>query len=83
MLAEDSAGVAIPDDATVFFFNQPFGFRTLHAVVENIEASLTRRPRQIAIVYLHPIHRWYLDDRPWLSCDETLAQYEVIIWRRP
>ncbi len=57
----DAAGYPIPDDvSTVFMFN-PFDAVIMTKVVQNITASLTRRPRRLHIIYRHPLHREILD----------------------
>ena len=40
----------------VYFFN-PFKEPVMRPVIENIAASLKRRPRRLTIVYLYPIYR--------------------------
>ena len=52
----------IEDDQNVFFFFNPFDDVVLEAVVENIQQSLHRTPRQIAIIYYNPVHSHILDN---------------------
>lgn len=42
------------DDCTVLFIFNSFGVGTMRAVIENVEASLRRRPRDIRIIYFNP-----------------------------
>ncbi len=46
----DAAQYRIPDDATIFYFGNPFKGSVLAAVLENIRASLERAPRRIYFV---------------------------------
>ncbi|MFI5361385.1 MAG: class I SAM-dependent methyltransferase [Elusimicrobiota bacterium] len=72
---------AVIDEGTVFFLFNPFGFRTLHDFVDGLGESLGRRPRRLTVAYFHPVHRWYLDDRPWLAEDARLsASHDIMIW---
>lgn len=43
------------DNADIIFMYNPFGFLTMQAVVQNLEASLLARPRKLRIAYLNPI----------------------------
>lgn len=61
----DAAGYAFRDETLLFLFN-PFGRATLRAVLENLRASLSRRPRRVRIGYYHPVHADLLDAVPWL-----------------
>lgn len=73
---------ALLDEATVLFLFNPFGFRTLKSLVDDLRASLRRRPRRVVVVYLNAIHRWYLDDRPWLDEDAALdGEHRIMLWR--
>ena len=42
------------DECTVLFIFNSFGVGTMRAVVENIEASLQRNPRDIRVIYFNP-----------------------------
>lgn len=45
-----------PDGPLVCYFYNPFGEPVMRRVVERIEASLRRHPREIIVVYLNPRH---------------------------
>jgi SAM-dependent methyltransferase len=52
---------AIPDDASVFFFYNPFVAATFRAVIGRILESHDRRPRVVHLVYAVPWeHNWLL-----------------------
>lgn len=73
---------ALLDEATVLYFFNPFGFRTLHDCVDRLRESLARRPRVVTVAYHAPVHRWYVDDRPWLAPDERPGTPEgIAVWR--
>ena len=50
VLSADAATYAIPDDATVLYFANPFSGRVLDQVLDNIRASLARAPRRIYLI---------------------------------
>lgn len=50
----NAAQYPVPTDVSVIFLFNPFTGRTLNAVVDQIHASLKRRPRPLTIIYLHP-----------------------------
>ncbi len=52
----------IEDDQNVFFLFNPFDDVVLEAVVKNIQKSLQRKSRQIAIIYYNPVHSHILDN---------------------
>ena len=49
----DAAAFAVPDDANVFFFFNPFGGATLERVVERIRQSWMSHPRELFFVYFN------------------------------
>jgi SAM-dependent methyltransferase len=67
VLTADAATAAMPDDATVFYFYNPFHGAPLSAVLSNIKASLTRRPRVITVIFNNTRHMTPREaDFPWL-----------------
>jgi len=52
----------IEDDQNVFFLFNPFDDVVLEAVVKNIQKSLQRKSREIAIIYYNPVHSHILDN---------------------
>lgn len=52
----------IEDDQNIFFLFNPFDDVILEAVVKNIQLSLRRRPREIAMIYYNPVHSHILDN---------------------
>ena len=73
---------ALLDEVTVLFLFNPFGYRTLKALIDDLRRALRRSPRGVVIVYLSATHRWYIDDRPWLLEDSSLEKkHAVMIWR--
>lgn len=49
-----SAAYAIPDQANLFYFFNPFGPAVLAPVIRNIERSIEAHPRRARIVYFNP-----------------------------
>jgi SAM-dependent methyltransferase len=54
LLTMDAEDFAFPDGPLVVYLYNPFPGAVLERVVANLEASLTERPRDAAIVYLNP-----------------------------
>jgi SAM-dependent methyltransferase len=67
VLTADAAAVTMPDDATVFYFYNPFHGPPLSAVLANIEASLARRPRAATVIFNNTRHIAKREvEFPWL-----------------
>ncbi len=49
----DAAAFAVPDDANVFFFFNPFSGATLERVVERIRESWTAHPREMFFIFFN------------------------------
>jgi predicted RNA methylase len=54
-------------EGTVFWFHNPFGERTMAAVLDRIHQSLVASPRHIQLVYVRPVHENLLRSRAWLA----------------
>jgi cyclopropane fatty-acyl-phospholipid synthase-like methyltransferase len=67
-IQQQDATVADYDEGTVFCMFNPFGLRTMQAVLERLHESVQRRPRTIRIGYNHPAHEDVLEQSGWLEC---------------
>jgi SAM-dependent methyltransferase len=54
-VAGDAADHQVPDDVSVIYLYNPFRGTTFARVVDNIVASLDRRPRRLRVVYKSPL----------------------------
>jgi len=52
----DARTFAVPDEADLFYFFNPFDASVVGAAVGNIVASVRRSPRSCTIVYANPLH---------------------------
>lgn len=50
----DATTFAIPEDASVFYFFNPFGETVMQQVLQNITESVKQHPREIICLYLNP-----------------------------
>lgn len=50
----DATGYVVPDDATIAYFNNPFSGAVLAKVLEQLRASLARRPRVLRLACTLP-----------------------------
>ncbi len=53
----DATKYEIPNDACVFYFFNPFGFKILEQIIEAIQISKTKYPRDIYCLYLNPKYK--------------------------
>jgi SAM-dependent methyltransferase len=60
-LVESDAGLyEIPDDVMTIYLNNPFPSPVVEQVLDQLMASVQRRPRMIGIIY----HSWRMEDAP-------------------
>lgn len=52
----DARSFAVPDEASIFYFFNPFDATVMATVMDNINASLRKAPRQVFLVYAKPVH---------------------------
>lgn len=57
----DAAEYPIPDDVSVIFMFNPFDAVVMARVMRSLAASLQRRPRDLHVIYSHPLHQAVLD----------------------
>jgi len=50
----DATKYLIPNDATIFYFFNPFGESIMQQVISNIKESVKNNPREIMCIYLNP-----------------------------
>lgn len=60
IITADVTTFKIPDDMTVAYFYYPFVGDTFQRVIDNIIASLDRRPRRVRLVYALPTMEPYI-----------------------
>ena len=49
-------GLAVPDDANLFYFFNPFDVVVLGQVIDNIVQSVCKVPRKCIVIYADPLH---------------------------
>ena len=54
LVNSDALDYRVPDDVTVVYFYNPFYGGVFAKVVDELKASLARRPRTLRIVYMYP-----------------------------
>jgi SAM-dependent methyltransferase len=54
IVACDATRFEVPDDLTIGYLFDPFRGDILEAVLQNIIASIDRRPRTVRLIYVHP-----------------------------
>jgi predicted RNA methylase len=55
-------------EGTIFWIYNPFGERTMHAVLSQLGRSLSASPRRIQIVYVNPVCEAVFREFSWLTC---------------
>jgi SAM-dependent methyltransferase len=73
----DARAFDIPDDATVFYFFNPFDAVVLEATIERILASFARTPRDCTIVYANPVHEAVLAARARFKMQKKARDYVI------
>jgi len=78
----DAANVDLTD-GTLFFLNNPFGFKTLSSVLTSIKNSFRTHPRKVRIIYLNAVNANLLNEQPWLEIEEKISDRGAgdFIWR--
>lgn len=67
-------------EVTVFYLFNPFGLKTMEAVVRNIKKSLEENPRKIWLFYRNPMRYDILDNVDWLMFIQTIGRGRVSVW---
>jgi predicted RNA methylase len=68
-------------EVTIFYMFNPFGYKTLEKVLNNIRESLVINPRNIRIVYYGPIFGHLLDKQNWLIREGKIEDDNCLVWR--
>jgi SAM-dependent methyltransferase len=67
----------IPDDATIFYFFNPFDAEVFRAVINRIFASIHRAPRDCTIVYSNPVHEAEIFTSTPMKLQKRSADYAI------
>lgn len=59
-LCADAAELEVPDDVTIVYLFNPFTGSVFEKVFCKIQESIARNPRELAILYIHPVMHEYL-----------------------
>lgn len=79
ILEMDAKEYVIPDDASLFFFFNPFDEKIMLEVVKNITTSLKKSEREMFVGYINPVHKevflsagftevFYLEKFQYIEC---------------
>ncbi len=81
IVVADAASYRSPD-ATIYYLFNPFGRRTVEAVLDNVLTSWEASPRPVRVVYNNPLHADAPDGRPWLErVGEIGTGWGIRVWR--
>ena len=72
---QDAKTFNIPDEATIFFFNDPFDVLVMDIVIANIRESQKRSPRKIIAIYVNPSHPTVFKDRGFTEVKSTVNKH--------
>lgn len=72
-----------PIEGTIIFLGNPFGEKTLQNVMDNIETSLSKNPREIKIVYFNSTGKSVLEKIDWLEYETAIDSNNsgTTVWR--
>ena len=73
----DARAFNIPDDATVFYFFNPFDAVVLDATIERILASVARAPRACTIIYAKTVHSAVMAAHAPLRVQKQACDYVI------
>lgn len=73
VVVADAVEYEIPDDATVIYMYNPFSGPVFEAVVDNLLASVARRPRRVRVVYRTPLERERLEATGRFTLERSVA----------
>jgi len=74
----------VPDDASVFFFNDPFDETVMTPVVAKICRSQEKTPRNVYVVYVNPGHPDIFRDQGFTLVERTVNRHNkgFILYKR-
>ena len=70
-----------PKEGTIFYMFNPFEYKTMQHVLNNIKTSLITHPRDIRILYNNPKYGVVLDMQDWLVAEGEIDNSRVYVWR--
>jgi hypothetical protein len=72
----------VPDDVTIIFFGNPFVGAIFEKVIHEVEESLARNPRQLAVLYYHPyMHETLISAGFTLEQEQTFRPIDWAFYR--
>jgi SAM-dependent methyltransferase len=80
VVTADAAEYRVPDDVTVAYLFNPFTGATFDRALDNLFASLDRRPRPLRLVYVHPTEHARLMARPRVRLARAVATPRRYRW---
>jgi len=63
----DASLFILPDEPCVLYFNNPFDQHVMACTLQNIEASMSRHPRPMFIIYVNPLWNSLFEEANWLE----------------
>lgn len=74
----DAVAFDFPDEPTVLFLFNPFGAETMRDVLDNLERSLERNPREVVVAYMNPTQAAEFAGRRFLRQEPSRAPHCTI-----
>ena len=66
-IRNEDAALTDVDDGTVFYLFNPFGEKTLRAVLKNVERTLSIRDNPVRFIYVRPLYSEVFKEFSWLK----------------
>jgi SAM-dependent methyltransferase len=73
----DARVFAVPDDANLFYFFNPFDGAILGQVIDNIIKSVRSVPRRCTVIYANPVHEAEFTSRGFRKVSEPSSDFSV------
>lgn len=79
VVTSDARRFEVPDDATVFYFFNPFDAEVLSEVIDRIVASMHRAPRRCTAVYANPVHGAVFREHGFSQQQPMAADFSIFV----
>lgn len=76
----DARAFAVPDDANLFYFFNPFDVVVLGQVIDNIVQSVRKVPRKCIVIYANPLHEIEFISRGFRKMPEPGRDFAVFVF---
>ncbi len=77
LLNVDARDYIFPDENLVLYFFNPFGQEIMKSLLNRLDTSIRRCPRDVLVVMVYPEHASALEAIPWLQLYKRFRRYRI------